>query len=191
MHTNCSFSRRADERRPRLLAACHQSATHEHQSDVIGLTDRAPFIALTVNPPPSLHQLAARSNAGKIPPGNLFFSLFSFSLGRCSFFQSFIYLFFFLQGTVHLSAPLPPQLTVPSPPFSSSCVTAANLRNQSAVTSDVNASHPRHRLRRSTSCRSFRFSRRAVSSGVYLSTRQQSFVLRSGFKGVRRLRRYQ
>jgi len=49
-HANCSFSWHADERRLRLLAACHQSATHEHQSDVIGLTDRALFITLTVNP---------------------------------------------------------------------------------------------------------------------------------------------
>lgn len=50
VHTSCSFSWRADERRLRLLAACHQSATHEHQSDVIALTDRALFITLTVNP---------------------------------------------------------------------------------------------------------------------------------------------
>lgn len=49
-HINCSFSWHADERRLRLLAACHQSATHEHQSDVIGLTDRPLFITLTVNP---------------------------------------------------------------------------------------------------------------------------------------------
>lgn len=49
-HAKCSFRWHADERRPRLLAACHQSATHEHQSDVIGLTDRALFITLTVNP---------------------------------------------------------------------------------------------------------------------------------------------
>lgn len=50
IHTSCSFSWHADERRLRLLAACHQSATHEHQSDVIALTDRALFITLTVNP---------------------------------------------------------------------------------------------------------------------------------------------
>lgn len=90
---------RADERRPRLLAACHQSATHEHQSDVIGLTDRAPFITLTVNPPSSCK---CRRNA--------FWKSRLFSLCFSHTFSNLLFTFlFFLQGTVHLSVyPLNP-----------------------------------------------------------------------------------